>query len=55
MEKDQVMLLKNLNKQLEKINEMINILIVIGDWNFVLDKQLNTFEKNPSLKRRLPK
>ena len=51
IEKDQVLLLKNLNEQLEKIEDIINFQIVIGgDWNFVLDKQLDTFGGNPSLK-----
>ena len=45
------MLLKKLNKQLKKIEYIINFLIIIGgDWNFVLDKQLDTFGGNPSLK-----
>ena len=39
IEKYQVLLLKKLNEQLEKIDDIINFQIVIGgDWNFALDK-----------------
>lgn len=51
IEKDQVLLLKNLTKQLERIEDILNFHMIIGeDWNFVLDKQLDTFGGNTSLK-----
>ena len=51
IEKDQVGLLKNLTEQLEKIDDILNFHMIIGgDWNFVLDKQLDTFGGNSSLK-----